>query len=335
MNEPLAIIIFIVFSSVVAILWVGSHDVATGAITPGRLGQFILYAAFATHVVSPATMTVPYDPLGDFEPIALIGNTPWLFAVKNDLPVKNLPELIAWLKANPDKATFGTAGQGSPSHIGGVLFQNVTGTRFQFIPYRGTAPVVPDLVSGQIDMAILDPITSLPQHRAGKIRIIAVMGKKHGSGSQDIPLTDESGAPGVVLLFQLPDHHAQARVAVEEVPVVGDEGPEERVPVGAPVAAPEVAHLEEVIRAADVGLGGDEAAVGVHDHAVRIRQLDPFVGVGVNREVPFLDLARVHARQQGEIARHRGGARHQGVAPEVGRHRPARWHGDRLGSSGR
>ena len=102
-----------------------------------------------------------------------------------------------WLKANPDKATFGTAGQGSPSHIGGVLFQNVTGTRFQFIPYRGTAPVVPDLVSGQIDMAILDPITSLPQHRAGKIRIIAVMGKKHGSGSQDIPLTDESGAPGV------------------------------------------------------------------------------------------------------------------------------------------
>ena len=115
----------------------------------------------------------------------------------SNLPVKDLRELVAWLKANPDKATFGTAGVGSPSHIGGVLFQNVTGTRFQFIPYRGTAPVVPDLVSGQIDMAILDPITSLPQHRAGKIRIIAVMGKKHGSGSQDIPLTDESGAPGV------------------------------------------------------------------------------------------------------------------------------------------
>jgi tripartite-type tricarboxylate transporter receptor subunit TctC len=173
---------------------------STGATRIARAtpdGYNILYGANVTHVLNPAVLNVSYDPLTDFEPIALVGNTPWLFAVKNDLPVKNLQELIAWLKANPDKATFGTAGQGSPSHIGGVLFQNVTGTRFQFIPYRGTAPVVPDLVSGQIDMAILDPITSLPQHRAGKIRILAVMGKKRGSGSQDIPLGDESGAPGV------------------------------------------------------------------------------------------------------------------------------------------
>jgi len=176
---------------------------AAGSTGAGRIaratpdGYNILYGANVTHVLNPAVLNLNYDVINDFEPIALIGNTPWLFAVKNDLPVKNIKELIAWLKANPDKATFGTAGQGSPSHIGGVMFQNVTGTRFQFVPYRGTAPVVPDLVSGQIDMAILDPITSLPQHRAGKIRIIAVMGKKRGSGSQDIPLGDETGAPGV------------------------------------------------------------------------------------------------------------------------------------------
>ncbi|MEW6454759.1 MAG: tripartite tricarboxylate transporter substrate binding protein [Pseudomonadota bacterium] len=173
---------------------------STGATRIARAtpdGYNLLYGANVTHVLNPAVLNVSYDPVTDFEPIALIGNTPWLFAVKNDLPVKDLKALIAWLKANPDKATFGTAGQGSPSHIGGVMFQNVTGTRFQFIPYRGTAPVVPDLVSGQIDMAILDPITSLPQFRAGKIKILAVMGKKHGRGSQDIPLGDESGAPGV------------------------------------------------------------------------------------------------------------------------------------------
>ena len=173
---------------------------STGATRIARAapdGYSLLYGANVTHVLNPAVLNVSYDPVTDFEPIALIGNTPWLFVVKNDLPVKDIKELIAWLKANPDKATFGTAGQGSPSHIGGVLFQNVTGTRFQFIPYRGTAPVVPDLVSGQIDMAILDPITSLPQHRAGKIRILAVMGQKRGSGSQDIPRGDESGAPGV------------------------------------------------------------------------------------------------------------------------------------------
>ena len=176
---------------------------AAGSTGTGRIaratpdGYSILYGANVTHVLNPAVLNLNYDVVADFEPIALIGNTPWLFAVKNDLPVKDLKDLIAWLKANPDKGTFGTAGQGSPSHIGGVLFQQVTGTRFQFIPYRGTAPVIPDLVSGQIDMAILDPITSLPQFRGGKIKILAVMGKKRGTGSQDIPTGDEAGVPGV------------------------------------------------------------------------------------------------------------------------------------------
>ena len=176
---------------------------AAGSTGTGRIaratpdGYSILYGANVTHVLNPAVLNLNYDVVADFEPIALIGNTPWLFAVKNDLPVNDLKGLIAWLKANPDQATFGTAGQGSPSHIGGVLFQNVTGTRFQFIPYRGTAPVIPDLVSGQIDMAILDPITSLPQFRGGRIKILAVMGKNRGSGSQDISTGDEAGAPGV------------------------------------------------------------------------------------------------------------------------------------------
>jgi len=175
---------------------------AAGSTGTGRVaratpdGYSILYGANVTHVLNPAVLQLNYDVVADFEPIALIGNTPWLFAVKNDLPVNDLRGWIAWLKANPDKGTFGTAGQGSPSHIGGVLFQQVTGTKFQFIPYRGTAPVVPDLVSGQIDMAILDPITSLPQFRGGKIKILAVMGKKQGTGSKDIPTGDEAGAPG-------------------------------------------------------------------------------------------------------------------------------------------
>jgi tripartite-type tricarboxylate transporter receptor subunit TctC len=176
---------------------------AAGSVGTGRVaraagdGYTLLYGANVTHVLNPAVLNLNYDVVKDFEPIALIGNTPWLFAVKNDLPVKNLKELVAWLKANPDKATFGTAGVGSPSHVGGVLFQQVTGTKFRFVPYRGTAPSIPDLVSGQIDMAILDPITSLPQHRAGKFRIIAVMGTKRGSGSQDIPTGDEQGVKGV------------------------------------------------------------------------------------------------------------------------------------------
>ena len=136
---------------------------ASGSIGAGRVaraapdGYTIVYGANVTHVLNAAVYKLNYDVVADFEPIALIGNTPWLVAARKDFPADDLRGLIAWLKANPDKASSGTAGPGSPSHIGGVLFQSVTGTRFQLIPYKGTAPSIPDLVSGNLDMAILDP----------------------------------------------------------------------------------------------------------------------------------------------------------------------------------
>ena len=156
---------------------------ASGSIGVGRVaraapdGYTLSYAAFATHVVSPATMSLPYDVLGDFAPIALISATPWLIAVKKDLPVERPqgPDRLA--QGQPDKASLGTAGVGSPSHIAAVLLQNLTGTRFQLVPYRGTAPAAQDLVAGQIDMSILDPVTCLPQLRAGRIKVLAVMAK--------------------------------------------------------------------------------------------------------------------------------------------------------------
>jgi tripartite-type tricarboxylate transporter receptor subunit TctC len=178
---------------------------AAGSLGTGRIaraapdGYSILFGAYITHVLNPAVLTLNYDVVADFEPIALIGSTSWLLAVRKDMPVTDLKGLVTWLKENPEKATFGTAGVGSPSHIGGLLFQQATGTRFQFIPYRGTAPVIPDLVSGQIDMAILDPVTSLPQFRSGRIKILAVMGLKRGAGSQDIPTGDEAGVPGIYI----------------------------------------------------------------------------------------------------------------------------------------
>ena len=163
---------------------------ASGTIGAGRVaratpdGYTIVYGANVTHVLNAAVYKLSYDVVADFEPIALIGNTPWLVAARKDFPANDLRGLIAWLKANPDKASSGTAGPGSPSHIGGVLFQNVTGTRFQLIPYKGTAPSIPDLVSGNLDMAILDPITSLPQFRGGRIKIFAAMAKEpNGDGA--------------------------------------------------------------------------------------------------------------------------------------------------------
>jgi tripartite-type tricarboxylate transporter receptor subunit TctC len=178
---------------------------ASGSIGVGRVaraapdGYTLIYGALVTHVVNSAVLTLPYDVVTDFEPIGLISSTPWLFAARKDLPADDMRGLIAWLKANPDKASSGTAGPGSPSHLGGILFQNMTGTRFQSIPYRGTAPVVPDLVAGQIDIAILDPITSLPQFHGGRIKVFAVLAKSRTAKAPEIPTVDEAGVPGLYL----------------------------------------------------------------------------------------------------------------------------------------
>ena len=178
---------------------------ASGSTGTGRVarsapdGYTLIYGANVTHVLNAAVYQLNYDVVADFEPIALVGKTPWLFAAKKDLPAVDLRGLIGWLKANPDKASFGTAGPGSPSHIAGILFQNVTGTRFQMVPYRGTAPVIPDLVAGNIDISILDPITSLPQFRSGRIKIFAAMAKSRTAQAPDIPTVDEAGAPGVYM----------------------------------------------------------------------------------------------------------------------------------------
>jgi tripartite-type tricarboxylate transporter receptor subunit TctC len=178
---------------------------ASGSIGTGRVaraapdGYTIIYGATVTHVVNGAVYQLNYDVLNDFAPIAFVAGTPWLICARKDFPANDLKGLVAWLKANPDKASSGTAGPGSPSHIGGILFQNLTGTRFQLIPYRGTAPSIADLVSGTLDMAILDPITALPQFRAAHIKAFAVTAKSRTATAPEIPTVDEAGVPGFYL----------------------------------------------------------------------------------------------------------------------------------------
>jgi tripartite-type tricarboxylate transporter receptor subunit TctC len=115
---------------------------ASGTIGVGRVvraaadGYTLLYGAWATQVVNGAVYALQYDLVNDFEPIGLTSITPWLIAAKNAVPANDLKGLIAWLKANPDAASAGTSGAGGPGHIGGVLFQQLSGTRFQFVPYR-------------------------------------------------------------------------------------------------------------------------------------------------------------------------------------------------------
>jgi tripartite-type tricarboxylate transporter receptor subunit TctC len=111
-------------------------------------------------------------------------------------PADDLAGLIAWLKANPNKASQGIPGVGSMAHVSGVFFQNTTGTRFQFVPYRGTAPAMEDLAAGRIDLMFDAPAPSLPQVRAGRIKAYAVMAGTRLAAAPEIPTVDEAGLPG-------------------------------------------------------------------------------------------------------------------------------------------
>jgi tripartite-type tricarboxylate transporter receptor subunit TctC len=175
---------------------------AGGTIAVGRVaraapdGYTLSLGQNASHVTSAATYPVRYDLLTDFEPVALLATTPYLLLAKNAMPADDLKGFIAWLKANPDKVTLGISGVGGPEHVSGILLQKETGTRFGFVPYRGGAPVLQDLVAGQIDMAIMDPSTALAQVRAGRVKAYAVTAATRLSSAPEIPTADEAGLPG-------------------------------------------------------------------------------------------------------------------------------------------
>ncbi|HZN30820.1 MAG TPA: tripartite tricarboxylate transporter substrate-binding protein [Xanthobacteraceae bacterium] len=179
---------------------------ASGTIGVGRAvraapdGYTVSIGNWPSHVVNGAIYSLPYDLLKDFAPVARLPSNPYVIVARKDLPAKDLKELIAWLKANPDKATEGTAGPGAGQHISGVYFQNVTGTRFQFVPYRaGSSEIMRDLVAGHIDLTFDQAITALPHVRNGAVKAYAVTSNTRLAAAPDIPTVDEAGAPGVYI----------------------------------------------------------------------------------------------------------------------------------------
>jgi tripartite-type tricarboxylate transporter receptor subunit TctC len=175
---------------------------AGGTIAVGRVaraapdGYTLSLGHNGSHVMTGATYALQYDLLNDFVPVALISTYPFVLVARKTMPANDLKGLIAWLKANPDKASVGNGGNGSNAHVAGVLFRNETGTRVQFVPYRGNAPAIQDLVAGQIDMMISDPVAAMPQVRAGTIKAYGVTTKIRMLSAPDIPTLDEAGLPG-------------------------------------------------------------------------------------------------------------------------------------------
>jgi tripartite-type tricarboxylate transporter receptor subunit TctC len=180
---------------------------AGGTIGVGRVaraapdGYTIGIGQWGTNVASGAIYPLPFDLLKDFEPVALIATQPFLIVAKKMMPANNLVELIGWLKANASKASQGNSGIGTPSHVGGILFQNAIGAHFTMVPYRGAGQSMQDLVAGQIDMMLDTPALSLPQMRAGTIKVYAVTAKNHLALAPEVPTTDEAGLPGFYFSF--------------------------------------------------------------------------------------------------------------------------------------
>ena len=176
---------------------------AAGSVGTGRVaraapdGYTLIFGNWASHVVNGAVYSLQYDVLNDFEPVSLIATQPMVIVARKTLPATDLKELVAWLKANPDKASAGGAGAGSANHVATVFFQKQTGTRFQSVPYRGGAIAMQDLLAGQIDLIFDLAASAVPLARAGSIKALAVMAGSRLAAAPDIPTVDEAGLPGL------------------------------------------------------------------------------------------------------------------------------------------
>ena len=176
---------------------------AGGNIGIGRLaraapaGYTLGIGQWSTHVVNAVTYSLPYDVLADFEPIALLAITPQLIIARKNFPADNVKELIAWLKANPDKGSAATVGAAGGAQVAAIYFQQATGTRFVFVPYRGGAAAVQDLIAGQVDIMFDQGANALGQVRNGAIKAYAVLTKERWSALPDVPSIDEAGVPSL------------------------------------------------------------------------------------------------------------------------------------------
>lgn len=159
-------------------------------------GYTLMQGYVATHGTSPATRKLPYDPIRDFTPIGMIGATPNVLVVNNSLPVKNVKELIEYLKKNPGKVSYGSAGPGSLTHLTAELFKQASNSFMVHIPYRGIAPAITDLIGGQTQVMFPGLAAALPYLKSERMRALAVTGRKRHPLLKDVPTLEESGFKG-------------------------------------------------------------------------------------------------------------------------------------------
>lgn len=161
-------------------------------------GYTLLMGHVGTLAVAPSVYPqLPYDPIKSFAPVALVAKVPNVLAVNASMPVKNIPELVAFLKANPGKVNYGSGGNGSAAHLAMEYFKMNTQTFIVHVPYRGTAPAVMDTVAGQIQMVFTGAPAIIPMVKSGKLKALGVSSLKRMDSLPDVPTLSESGVKGL------------------------------------------------------------------------------------------------------------------------------------------
>ena len=164
-------------------------------------GYTFLVGQWGTNVASGAIYSLSFDLLQDLQPIGLIATQPFLVVARRSMEASNLSELLAWIKANPEKATQGHAGIGSPGHVSGIFLQNATGLKWAMVAYRSAGPALQDVLTGNIDIALDTPATSKPHIDAGTLKVFATTSKARIAAFPSLPTAEEAGVPGYTFSF--------------------------------------------------------------------------------------------------------------------------------------
>jgi len=160
-------------------------------------GYTLLMGTVGTHAINPSLYAkMPYDHVKDFAPVILVAGVPNVLVVNPDLPIKTVPELIAYAKANPGKLNFASSGSGTSIHLSGELFKVMAGVQITHVPYKGSAPALTDLIGGQVQLMFDNLPSSLPQIKGGKLRAVAVTSTTRAAALPEVPTVAESGLPG-------------------------------------------------------------------------------------------------------------------------------------------
>ena len=176
----------------------GNGNIAASIVKRAEADGYTLFLQYSGyHVISPHLTKVAQWQQGDFQPVANVISAPQIIVVRDGLPVKTLPELIAYAKANPGKLNYASSGNGSLQHVTGAMLEQQGGVKMVHVPYKGTGPALQDLLGGQVDLTFGTAPPFMPHIQSGKLRVLAVTGKERLPSLPDVPTTAEAGYPGV------------------------------------------------------------------------------------------------------------------------------------------